>query len=152
MRDDWGWSDPGTLLDVPSPLLRRTARCWPLAGLLVGGQVAPSSSHTWEPRMWSAIAGAQGTGACSRLSPPVPGPHGGRGRNPYASLAGTCRTRRVQLGVGSRHPRPQVYDAHGHIGACWCTTSVHRTGRQRTRWTFRKGGRMQEGGTSTPCT
>ena len=27
--------------------------------------------------MWSAIAGAQGTGACSRLSPPVPGPHGG---------------------------------------------------------------------------
>ena len=35
-------------------------------------------------RMWSAIAGAQGTGACSRLSPPVPGPHGGRGH--------TCRT------------------------------------------------------------
>ena len=28
-------------------------------------------SH-WEVRMWSAIAGAQGTGACSRLSPPVP--------------------------------------------------------------------------------
>ena len=35
--------------------------------------------------VWSlAIAGAQGTGACSRLSRPVPGPRGGRGH--------TCRT------------------------------------------------------------
>ena len=35
--------------------------------------------------VWSlAIAGVQGTGACSRLSRPVPGPRGGRGH--------TCRT------------------------------------------------------------
>ena len=65
----------------PVTLFRRAARCWPSAGLLVGGQVA---CHQVTPRMWSAIAGAQGTGACSRLSPPVPGPLGGRGH--------TCRT------------------------------------------------------------
>ena len=43
-----------------------------------------SSSHTWEARMWSAIAGAQVTGACSRLSPPVPGPLGPH--LPYTSV------------------------------------------------------------------
>ena len=87
--------------------------------------------------MWSAIAGAQGTGACSRLSPPVPGPHGGRGRTcrtpPWAcsvsSQSGasrkrvrSCRTRGVHLGVGSRHPRPYVVvgvrmDTLGHSDA-----------------------------------
>ena len=60
---------------------RRAARCWPSASLRGGQQVVTSSLDS----MWSiAIAGAQGTGACSRLSPPVPGPRGGRGH--------TCRT------------------------------------------------------------
>ena len=30
--NDWGWSDPGTLLGVPSPPLSVSARCWPSAG------------------------------------------------------------------------------------------------------------------------
>ena len=74
-----------------------------------------SSSHTWEARMWSATAGAQGTGAvCSRLSPPLLGPHGSKGHScrtpPWACSVsrksdatrtrvwqGTCRTRGVQV-------------------------------------------------------
>ena len=58
--NDWGWSDPGTLLG--HLLFRRAARCSPSAGLLVGGQHAC----------------VQGTEAYSSLSPPVLGPHGGR--------------------------------------------------------------------------
>ena len=45
-----------------------------------GGVVACSLDCRWS----LAIAGAQETGACSRLSRPVPGPRGGRGH--------TCRT------------------------------------------------------------
>ena len=129
--------------------------------------------------MWSAIAGVQGTGVCSRLNPPVPGPHGRRGHTcrtpPWACSVSsqsdasrkrvrTCRTRCVQLGVGSRHPRPySVFGVVGHIGSLWCTSSVHRCGAQRTRWGPRKGvylatlgralgvprGSMKQGGTRT---
>ena len=45
-----------------------------------GGVVACSLDNVWS----LAVAGVQGTEACSRLSPPVPGPRGGRGH--------TCRT------------------------------------------------------------
>ena len=83
VQDDWGWSDPGTLLGVPSPPLSEGRPLLAVSGSSRGWPARVSSSHTWEARMWSAIAGAQGTGACSRLSPPVPGPHGGRGH--------TCR-------------------------------------------------------------
>ena len=55
---------------VPSPSRRRPARC----------VVARSLDSVWS----LAIAGVQGTRACSRLSLPVPGPRGGRGH--------TCRT------------------------------------------------------------
>ena len=41
-HDDWGWSDPGTLLGVPSP---------PRSG----GRPLPSSSHTWEARMRASV-------------------------------------------------------------------------------------------------
>ena len=40
MQDDWGSSDPGTLLGVPSPDPLGAASCWPSAGLPVGGQLA----------------------------------------------------------------------------------------------------------------
>ena len=67
-----------------TPLFRRAARCWPSAGLSRGWPARVSSSHTWEACMWSAIAGAQGTGACSRLSPPVPGSRSEQGSHlPY---------------------------------------------------------------------
>ena len=72
---------PGPFLGVPSPSL--------------GGPLLAVSGSSWGPArcvvacsldsVWSfAIAGAQGTGACSRLTRPVPGPRGGRGH--------TCRT------------------------------------------------------------
>ena len=35
----------------------------------------------------------------------------------------------------------------GHIGTCWCTSSVHRNGKQRTTWTLRDWERKQEGRT-----
>ena len=55
-HDVWDWSDPKTLLDVPSPRLsgepptagRHQVFSW-VASLL-------SSSHTCEARMWSAVA------------------------------------------------------------------------------------------------
>ena len=144
MQDDWGWSDPGTLLGV---LFREAGRCWPSAGLLVPARV--SSNHTWEAWMWSAIAGAQRTGACSRLSPPVPGPHGGRGHTcrtpPWAcsvcsqsdassKRVRSCRTRCVQLGVGSRHPRPYIVngvrmDTIGHSDAPAACIAMEGSGR-----------------------
>ena len=43
-HDDWDWSDPRTLLGVPSPPLSRSRR-WPSAGLLVGGRLAVVMSH-----------------------------------------------------------------------------------------------------------
>ena len=104
-HDDWDWSDPRTLLGVPSPPSlsggppaagRQQVFSW-VASVL-------SSSHTCEAWTWSAIAGAKGAVAvCSRLGPPVPGPHGDRGHTcrtpPWAcsvsrkSEEGTCRTR-----------------------------------------------------------
>ena len=45
----------------------------------------------WEARMWSAIEGVQVTWACSHLSPPVPGPHGGRGSHLSCSSVGLLR-------------------------------------------------------------
>ena len=47
--------------------------------------VACSLDSVWS----SAIAGAQGTGACSRLSPPVPGPRSEAGVTPAVHLRGT---------------------------------------------------------------
>ena len=101
----------------PAAGRQRVIRGWP---------ACMSSCHTWKARVWSAIAGAQGTGACSRLSPPVSGPHGSRGHTyctpPWACSVSSqsdatrkrvraCRTRCVHLGVGNRHPRP--YMVHG---------------------------------------
>ena len=80
VQDDWDWSDPGTLLGVPSPPLSEGRPLLAVSGSSRGWPARVSLSHTWEARMWSAISG----GASSRLSPPVPGPHGGRGH--------TCRT------------------------------------------------------------
>ena len=82
-----GWSDPRTLLGVPSPPLSEGSPLLAVSGSSRGWPACVSSSHTWEARMWSAIAGAQGTGACSRQSPPVPGPHGRQGSHlPYTSV------------------------------------------------------------------
>ena len=110
-------------------------------------------SH-WEAWAWSAIVGAQGTGACSRLSPPVPGPHGDRGHTcrtpPWAcsvSSQSDASRKRVwqepaELAVpiwawrADTHAR-KVSDEHGHNGSLWCTSSVHRSGAQRTRWRLR---------------
>ena len=115
--------------------------------------------------MWSAIAGAQGTGACSRLSPPVPGPHGGRGHTcrapPWAcsvsSQSGatrksvrTCWTHCVHLGVGSRHPRPYVVDCVrvdtlGHCGAKAACTVLGPSGRAGGPVKKETGGREGHG-------
>ena len=85
VKHDWDWSDPRTILGVPSPPLSGGCPLLAVSGSSRGWPARVSSSRTWEARMWSAIAGVLGTGAvCSRLSPPVRGPHGGRGY--------TCRT------------------------------------------------------------
>ena len=67
---------PVTLSSEGRPLLAVSGSSWGPAPCVI----ACSLDSVWS----SAIAGAQATGACSRLSPPVPGPHGGRGH--------TCRT------------------------------------------------------------
>ena len=56
-RDDWGWSDPSTLLGTPPPLFRRAAHRLPVAGLLVGGQgacrhVTPGKPGCGQPLRW----------------------------------------------------------------------------------------------------
>ena len=105
---------PGPFLVSRHPLFREAAHCWPSAGLPRGWPACVSSSHTWEARMWSSIAGAQGTWACSRLSPPIPGPRGGRGHTcrtppracsvsnatPQSVSAGLAHTRRTQCNRG----------------------------------------------------
>ena len=59
MLDDWGWSDPGTLLGVPSPPLSEGRPLLAVSGSSRGWPACVSSSHTWEARMWSAIAGTR---------------------------------------------------------------------------------------------
>ena len=131
VQDDWGWSGPGILLGVLSPPLSegrpplavsRSSRGWP---------ARLSSGHTWEARMWCAIAG---TGACSRLSPRVSGPQGGvtpavhlRGPAPLAaspaqpvSESGKClQNSRCPDGRGEQTPTPVPCSRRkdGHIGA-----------------------------------
>ena len=70
VQDDWGWSDPGTLLGVPSPPLSEGRPLLAVSGSSRRWPARVSSSHTWEARMWSAIAGAQGTGAAASPTPP----------------------------------------------------------------------------------
>ena len=164
VQDDWGWSNPRDPSWCPRhPLFRRAARCSPSAGLLVGGPARVSSSHTWEARMWFAIAGAQGTGACSRLSPSCPGssrrqgshlPYTSVGPAPLAASPAQPVSESVLAGLTvsnwaweARHPRPYIVngvrlDTLGHSDA---TSSVHRNGGQRTRWTLRSRERKQEG-------
>ena len=75
--------------------VKRTLNPSPLSHPLSEGRpLLAVSGSLWRPArcvvacslesVWSAIAGAHGTGACSRLSPPVPDPRGGRGH--------TCRS------------------------------------------------------------
>ena len=128
-----------------------------------------SSSHTWEARMWSATAGAQGTGAvCSRLSPPVLGPHGGRGHTcrtpPWAcsvSRKSDATSRRSLVrylqnslcpgDVGSRHPCPQgndaLMDTVGHAdapAACIVMESSGRAGPSVTGNDSRREGHAEK--------
>ena len=82
-----------------------------------------SSSHTWEARMWSAIAGPGPVRASVLLSWVLTEAWGQTCRapqwacsvssqsDPFRKRVRTCRTRGVQMGVGSRHPRP--YLVHG---------------------------------------
>ena len=103
------------------------ARCWPSAGVLVGGQLACRQVTPGKLGCGLPVRGHRGPGPVrSRLSPPVPGLDGGRGHTcrtpPWACSvssksdasrrrARTCRTRCAHLGVGSRHPR--LYLVHG---------------------------------------
>ena len=58
-HDDWDWSDPRTIVGVPSPSsfgeppTAARQRVFSLVASLL------STSHTWESRVWSAVAGAQ---------------------------------------------------------------------------------------------
>ena len=136
-HDDWDWSDPRTLLGVPSqplsggrPLLAvsKSSRGWP---------ACMSSSHTREARMWSPTAWAQGTRAVvrasvflcrvlteARVAPAVhlrgPAPLAASPKQPVGEVwQGTLQISLCPGDVESRHPCPQV-DAvtDGHIGTC----------------------------------
>ena len=72
---------PGPVLVSRHPLFRRAARCWPSAGLLVGGQLACRQVTTGKPGCGLPLRGHRGPGPV-RASV-LPGPHGGRGH--------TCR-------------------------------------------------------------
>ena len=58
---DSRWSDPGTLLGVPSPP-RGAARCWPSAGLLVGGQLTCRHVTPGKPGCGLPLRGHRGLG------------------------------------------------------------------------------------------
>ena len=61
-HDDWDWSDPRTLLGVPSPPLSGSHPLLAVSGSSRGWPACVSSSHTWEARMWSVIAVHKGPG------------------------------------------------------------------------------------------
>ena len=83
--DDWGWSDPGTLLGVRSPPLSEGRPLLAVSGSSRGWPAHVSSSHTWEARMWSChCGGAEDRGLFAPQSSHLRGPRGSRGH--------TCRT------------------------------------------------------------
>ena len=76
---------------------------------------------------WSLdIAGVHRTGACSRLSPPVPGPRGGRGHTcrtpPQACSVGNATSPSVQCQAGTHaaYPGPQMLR---HM-RCWLFSHI----------------------------
>ena len=102
---------PVTPLSEDRPLLAVSGSSWGPARCVVASSL---------DSLWSlAIAGVQWTEACSRLSPPVPGPRGRRGH--------TCRTPPQACSVSNAVP-----DWHG---------TSYTTRQQRLRyvrgWTFR---------------
>ena len=50
-HDDWDWSDPRTLLGVPSPPLSGSRPLLAVSGSSRGWPARVSSSHTWETRI-----------------------------------------------------------------------------------------------------
>ena len=126
----------GTLLGVPSPLFRRAARCWPSAGLLVGGQLACRQVTPGKLGCGLPLRGHRGQGPVrasvllsrvlteAGVTPAVhlrgPAPSAASPTQPCKRVwQGTCRARGVQVGVGSRHPCPYLVRGvrMGHIDA-----------------------------------
>ena len=125
----------------PVTLSQRAARCWPSAGLcgaglVVGrrgsGRLPPSCAQggilppgigwtLWQTgRDCNAIAGAQGTGACSRLSPPVPGPRGGRGHTCRVPPRACSVSNATSLSVSARLARKRRTRCNRGCGTCVC--------------------------------
>ena len=116
VQDDRGWSDPGT------PLFRGATRCWPSAGLLVGGQLAcrqvtPGKLGCGLPLRGHRVPGpVRASVLLSRVlteagvTPAVhlrgPAPLAASPTPPVSESDKCCRTRGAHLGVRSRHPRP----------------------------------------------
>ena len=87
---------PVTLSSEGRPLLAVSGSLWGPARCVV----ACSLDSVWS----LAIAGVQGTGACSRLSPSLPGPRGGRSHLPYTSTGLLRKQRHTTIRtVPSRH-------------------------------------------------
>ena len=141
---------PGPFLVSRHPLFRGAARCWPSAGLLVGGQVACRQVTPGKPGCGLPLRGHRGPGPVrasvllSRVlteAGVTPAVHL-RGPAPLAAspMPPVSESGKVlaELAVSSwawgadTHAR-RFHDVVGHIGALWCTSSVHRNGAQRTR-------------------
>ena len=97
-HDDWDWSDPWALLSVLSPpsfgepptAARQRVFSW-VASFL-------SSSHTWETRMWSAVAGGAGDRRRTRREGTTSVERGKRRESSARRSAGTMDLMTAELG------------------------------------------------------
>ena len=108
---------PVTLSSEGRPLLAVSGSSWGPARCVV----ACSLDSVWS----LAIAGAQGTWACSRLSPTVPGPRGGTGRTcrapSWACSVSNATSPSVKCQAGSYSAYP-VQQRLRYV-RCWLFTS-----------------------------
>ena len=100
------------------------ARCWPSAGLR-GSQRRCHRVFTGLRVVACRCGCTEGWGSLSRLSPPVPGPRGGRGHLPYTSTGLLCQQRYITIHKVPGWHATGVHNATQVAVRAWLDSAAH---------------------------
>ena len=158
---------PGPFLVSRHPLFRGAARCWPSAGLLVGGQLACRQVTPGKPGCGLPLRGHRGPGPVrasvllsrvlteAGVTPAVhlrgPAPLAASPAQPVSESGKVL----AELAVSSwawgadTHARRVCVVRLDTLVMVRAPAALHRNGAQRTRWRPRKEGTQQKEGSGT---